>query len=37
MELKKRVEQLLARIAAMQIPIYAGNASFSCCCPYSQS
>ena len=28
MELKKRVEQLLARIAAMQIPIYAGNASF---------
>ena len=28
MELKKWVEQLLARIAAMQIPIYAGNASF---------
>ena len=23
-----RIEQLLARIAAMQIPIYAGNASF---------
>ena len=28
MELKKRIAQLSARIAAMQIPIYAGNASF---------
>ena len=28
MKLKKQLEQLLARVAAMQIPIYAGNASF---------
>ena len=28
LELKKRIAQLSARIAAMQIPIYAGNASF---------
>ena len=28
MDLKKRIAQLSARIAAMQIPIYAGNASF---------
>ena len=26
--MKKQLEQLLARVAAMQIPIYAGNASF---------
>ena len=28
MKRKKQLEQLLARVAAMQIPIYAGNASF---------
>ena len=28
MKLKKQLEQLLARVAAMQIPVYAGNASF---------